>query len=120
MPWPIHASSPMTTIRVPPATVRSRDRTGLVTTTPLYCSTPLIVIETRYESRLARPAVIAPMSNDGMAPSEGMAIDGSPADAAGACEAGAAEGPLPVPTDLPGVAVLVPPIRTRSRHCTPR
>ena len=34
----------MTTIRVPPLTVRSRDRTGLVTTTPLYCSTPLTVM----------------------------------------------------------------------------
>src|SRR6185369_1772153 len=67
LPWPTHASSPMTTMRVPPLTVRSRDRTGLVTTTPLYCSTPLTVMEIRYESTFSRPFVIALTSKDGMA-----------------------------------------------------
>src|SRR6188768_1304759 len=67
LPWPTHASSPMTTTRVPPLIVRSRDSTGLVTTTPLYCSTPLTVIEMRYESTFSRPLAIALTSKDGTA-----------------------------------------------------
>ena len=47
LPVATHASSPMTTIRVPPLIVMSRDSSGLVTTVPEYCSTPLSVMATR-------------------------------------------------------------------------
>ena len=93
----------MTTIRVPPLTVRSRDRTGLVTTTPLYCSTPLTVIEIRYESTFSRPFVIALTSKDGMAIGNEASGDSPGRLRRRQCrsEAGAAVAPL-VPPDAVG------------------
>src|SRR5678816_325232 len=102
----------MTTTWVVPLISRSRDRTGFVTTVPLYCSLPPTVITTWYESTLARPLVISLRSNDGIAngrdPS-GASVSTAPVDGTGAAVV-----PLVPPLALGAPDAVPPPQAART------